>query len=108
MSSMEPGLDLHDWQTRREGLQAELEDSPGQALPDFVRLVGEMLEARGYELHDQAAAEGEDDEVTARYRSAKDTARLAEAGDADPGDLADAINDLNELYDELVVQRGAP
>jgi hypothetical protein len=108
MSSIEPGLDLHDWQTRREALQEQLEDAPEEALPDFVALVEEMLQARGYEIREEVTAEGEDDEVVARYRAAKDTSRLAESGDSDPGDVADAINNLNELYDELVVERSAP
>jgi hypothetical protein len=108
MSSMEPGLDLHDWQTRREALQEQLEDSPEEALPDYVALIEEMLQGRGYAIRDEVVAEGEDDEVVARYRAAKDVARLADGGDADPGDVADAINDLNEVYEELVVERGAP
>ncbi len=108
MSSIEPGLDLHDWQTRREALQTELRDSPSEALPEYVALVEEMLQGRGYEIREQVTAEGDDEEVTARYRAARETARLAEAGEVDPGDVADAINNRDELYDELVVERGAP
>lgn len=99
MSTPEPGLDLHEWLTERESLQEQLEESPEEALPDFVALVGRMLEERGA---------GDDPELTERYEAARETARRAESGDADPGDVADAINNLGELFDDLVVERGAP
>lgn len=106
--SMEPGLDLHGWQTEREALQPELEDAPEQALPELADLVRRMLDARGYDLESEPTEAGDEPEVLDRYRAARDTADLAERGDADPGDVADAINALSELYDELVVERGAP
>ncbi|HSP74021.1 MAG TPA: hypothetical protein VLN26_16740 [Gaiellaceae bacterium] len=99
MSTPEPGLDLHEWQTERESLQEQLEESPEEALPDFADLVGRVLEAR---------STGDDPELQERYDAARDVARLAESGDADPGDVADAINNLSELFDALVVERGAP
>ncbi len=108
MSTPEPGLDLHEWQTEMESLQQDLEEAPEQALPDFADLVERMLAARGYDLGEPATAEGQDPEVVTRYRAARDTATRAEAGDADPGDVADAVDALRELYDELVVDRGAP
>ena len=99
MSTPEPGLDLHEWQTERESLQEQLEESPEEALPDLAGLVGRMLDAR---------AAGDDPELRERYDPACETARRAEGGDADPGDVADAINSLSELFDTLVVQQGAP
>lgn len=105
---MDPGLDLHQWQTEREALQTDLEDAPEQALPELADLVRRLLEARGYPLGETVTAEGEDPEVVTRYRSAADIARLAEEGEADPGDVADAINNLTELYDDIVVERAEP
>ena len=110
MSDIEPGLDLHDWQTRMEALQEQLEDSPEEALPDLADLVERMLVERGVigESRDPVTESARDPEIVERLRSAREVATRAEAGDADPGDVADAINNLRELFDELAVERGAP
>jgi hypothetical protein len=105
---MEPGLDLHEWQTRREQLEPELEEAPEAALPDLADLVAEMLEARGYELQEPTTEEGAEPEIVTTYESARETATRAEAGEADPGDVADAINNLRALYDTLIVERATP
>ena len=110
MSTPEPGLDLHAWQTEMEQLQEQLEDSPLEALPEFADLVERIMVERGVlsETREPIAEESNDPEVIDRYRAAREIATLAEAGTADPGDLADAINNLREVYDYLVVERGAP
>jgi hypothetical protein len=110
MSDIEPGLDLHDWQTQMEALQEQLEDSPEEALPDLADLVERMLVERDViaETRDPVTESTRDPEIVARLRSAREVATRAEAGDADPGDVADAINNLRELFDEIVVERGTP
>lgn len=108
MSTPEPGLDRHEWQTERESLQEQLEDSPEETLPDFAALVERMLEARGFDLAEGVTAAGDDPELVDRWRAARDVAAAAETGDADPGDVANAVNNLSELYDDLIVERGAP
>lgn len=110
MSTPEPGLDLHEWQTEMESLQEQLEDSPEEALPDFADLVERIMIERGVlaENGESVTEEVRDPEVTERYRAAREIATQAEAGDAAPGDVADAINNLRELFDFLVVERGAP
>ena len=110
MSDIEPGLDLHDWQTQMEALQEQLEDSPEEALPDLADLVERMLVERDVvvETRDPVTESTRDPEVIERLRAAREVATRAEAGDADPGDVADAINNLRELFDEIVVGRGAP
>ena len=108
MSTPEPGLDLHEWLTAREQLQPALEDDPAGALPELAELVHELLAARGYDLGETATAAGDDRELVDRYRAARETATLAEGGRADPGDVADAVNELGEVFDELAVERGAP
>jgi hypothetical protein len=110
MSTPEPGVDLHEWQTEMESLQEQLEDSPEEALPELADLVGRIMVERGAvnENHEPVAAEGTDPEVIDRYRAAREIATLAEAGDAVPGDVADSINNLRELFDYFVVERGAP
>ena len=106
----EPGLDLHEWQTEMESLQEQLEESPEEALPDLADLVERIMVERGLlaETLEPVTAEGDDPELIDRYRSAREIATLAEAGAAAPGDVADAINNLREVYDQLIVERGAP
>ena len=110
MSDIEPGLDLHDWQTQMESLQEQLEDSPEEALPDLADLVERMLVERGVidETGEPVTESTRDPEIVDRLRAARETATRAEAGDADPGDVADAINNLRELFDGIVVERGTP
>lgn len=110
MSTPEPGLDLHEWQTEMASLQEQLEDSPEEALPELADLVARVMVGRGLvtEDHEPVAAEGTDPEITDRYNAAREIAILAETGDADPGDVADSINNLRELFDHLLVERGAP
>ena len=108
--SEEPGLDLHEWQTEMEALEEQLEDSPEEALPDLADLVGRIMVGRKLltPTHEPVTAEGNDPELIDRYRAAREIATLAEAGDAAAGDVADSINSLREVYDELIVERGAP
>jgi hypothetical protein len=110
MSTPEPGLDLHDWQTQMALLNEQLEDSPLEALPELADLVERIMVERRIidEAGEPVTEQILDPEVIDRYRSAREIATLAEAGDADPGDLADAINNLRELFDGLVVEHGAP
>ncbi len=89
-------------------LEPELEEAPESALPDLADLVEEMLDERGYRLDERVTAEGDDPEIVATYRAARDTASRAGAGGADPGDVADAIDGLLELYDTLAGERPTP
>jgi hypothetical protein len=106
----EPGLDLHEWQTEMAELQEQLEDSPEEALPDLADLVERIMVERNLlaETGDPVTAEGDDRELIDRYRSGRETATLAEAGSADPGDVAAAIDNLREVFDSLIAERGAP
>jgi hypothetical protein len=110
MSTPEPGLDLHEWQTLMEQLNEQLEESPLEALPEFADLIERIMVERGIlsETGEPVTELTVDPEIIDRYRAAREIATLAEAGDADPGDLADAINQLRELYDFLAVEHGAP
>jgi hypothetical protein len=110
MSTPEPGLDLHEWQTRMQELELELEESPLEALPEFADFIERVMIERGFlsETGEKVTEQTRDPEIIDRYKAAREIATLAEAGDADPGDIADAINQLRELYEFLVVERGAP
>jgi predicted nuclease with TOPRIM domain len=106
----EPGLDLHEWETRWQALEPELETSPGEALPELADLVKEMLETRGYDLDDPVMREGEDREVVADFLAAREITQRYDRGDdgVSPGDLAAAINAFRDLYHYLVDERRAP
>jgi hypothetical protein len=104
----EPGLDRHEWESEMQALEDELHESPEDALPDLADLVERMLIARGYDLEDPVAVAGDDPDVVREYQAARETSDLAEAGNADPGDVAQAINGLRAIYDYLLVEREAP
>ena len=64
MSMSEPGLDLHEWETRWQEIEEALADDPVSALSEACDLVEEML------LVDDGA-----DELAAAYRAARETVR---------------------------------
>ena len=109
MSSTDPGLDRHEWETEWEELQDDLASSPGETLPELDDLVRRMLEARGFEIEDPVAEEGVEPEVLAQYRASHEVAARVDAGeDVDPGDVADAVNGFTVLYETLLIERSAP
>jgi hypothetical protein len=109
MSSTEPGLDRHEWETEWEDLQAELAASPGEALPALDDLITRMLAARGLAVDEEVAGDGIEPQVLAEYRSVHEVAlRLGTAEQVDPGDVASAVNGLTALYETLIVERPAP
>src|SRR5689334_11563981 len=109
MESSEPGLDRHEWESERASLEDDLRDSPAEALPELADLVRRMLEERGYDLDDPVVREGDEREVVTEYRAAREVAdRVNLAEDVDPGDVADAINGLRELFDYVVAERETP
>jgi uncharacterized protein (UPF0297 family) len=74
----EPGLDLHEWETRWAELQELAENAPDEALPEIVRAVEEMLTERGYNLENPVAVEGEDPDLVRDFLAAREIARAAE------------------------------
>ena len=105
----EPGLDLHEWETRWEELEPLVQESPLEALPELDRLVAELLEARGYAPNDPVAAQGDEPEILVNFRSARELTRLWESGaDISPGEVAQAIEDYRSVYESVVEQRTPP
>ena len=96
---VEPGLDLHDWETRWEQILEDAADSPAEALAEMDRLTEEMLTARGYQLDEPVTASGEEPEVVKQFLAAREIAHLAEVGNADPGDIGDAIEGYRSLFE---------
>lgn len=105
---MEPGLDLHEWESRWEQLEEDLESSPAEALPEVDRLIHEMLEARGYAIDDPVVREGDDRDIVADYLAAREIARAAEKSEVDPDDIAVAVENYRDVYEYLIVERAPP
>jgi hypothetical protein len=104
----EPGLDLHEWETRWNELQEAASDDPAGALPEIARLVEQMLVERGYQLDEPVTAEGQDPDVVRDFLAARDVADLVTAGGAGPGDVAAALDNLGETYEYLIGSRRPP
>ena len=109
MSTPEPGLDRHEWESELQALEPELADAPAEALPELQRLVERILTARGFSPDDPVASDGDDPEVIAEFRAAAETTRALERGDdVGPGDIAAAANGFRAVFDYLVTARPAP
>jgi hypothetical protein len=106
---LEPGLDLHEWESEWAALQEQIEESPRGALPELDDLVERMLVARGFAPDDPVAAGGDEPEILANFRAASELTRLSESGaDISPGDVAQAIQDYRLVYETLIEQRAPP
>jgi hypothetical protein len=105
---VEPGLDLHDWETRWEQLQEEAAAAPDEALPEIVLLVEQMLVDRGYELNEPVTRKGEDYDILMDFLAAREVARAVQAAEADPEDVETALENLREIHDYLVEDRAPP
>jgi hypothetical protein len=105
--ALEPGLDLHEWETRWQELQDVAAESPADAVPELVRLTEQMLVERGYDLSGVGSG-GEEPEVVSAFQAARELVTAYEAGDASAGDLAGAVENLNEVHDHLVGERRTP
>ena len=107
---LEPGLDKHEWESRWQQIEEDLETDPAETLTEVDRLVAEMLEARGYAIDDPVAVEGDDRDAVAEFLAAREITQLVDAGagGVSPGDVAAAINGYRALYDYLIVERAAP
>ena len=107
---LEPGLDRHEWESRWQSLEEDLEDSPRDVLPELDELVEQMLNERGYAIDDPVAREGDDREIVAEFLAAREiTQLLRDNPDAvSPGDVAAAVNGYRSLYEYLIEERAAP
>lgn len=109
MSTPEPGLDLHEWQSEFASIEDEIADDPDHALLELTRLVKRMLTARGYDVADPVADEGEEPEILASFRAAREVARLVDAAaDVEEDAVASAIEDLHGIYEYLLTERAPP
>ena len=104
----DPGLDLHEWESQWAQLQEDAADSPEEALPEIVRLIESMLTDRGFDLENPVIVEDESRDVVADFLAARDISRAAETAKLDQEDIQTALDDLAEIHDFLVDERGAP
>jgi hypothetical protein len=105
---VEPGLDLHEWQTRWQELEDAFADSPEETLSEMGRFIEQMLIARGFQLNEPVTAEGVDPDIVRQFLAARELARLAEQGEADPEDVVSALEGYRDIYEYLVTDRAAP
>ena len=76
-----------------------LQDDPAGALPEACDFVEQALGESSLDVEEPG---GEQDELLAGYRAARETAsRVEGGGDVDPGDVAAAIENLRAVYDAL-------
>ena len=104
----DPGLDLHEWETRWSDLQDQAADAPDEALPEIVRLVEEMLTDRGFDLENPVVVEDESRDIVSDFLAARDIARAAETSELEAEDVQTALDNLAEIHDFLVEERPGP
>jgi hypothetical protein len=91
MSELEPGLDLHEWETRWAELEEQLESDPRRALAAACDAIEETV-----------GRDFVDDELDAALASARETAERVERGDdVDPGDIGAAVENLHLIRDRI-------
>src|SRR5215210_3979829 len=106
---LEPGLDIHEWESQWQQFEEDVESSPAEALPELDRLMAQMLERRGYAIDDPIVREGDDREIVAEFLSAREITQAVEQGkEVDAEDIAEAIQHYDALHDYLLVERPAP
>jgi len=87
MSQSDPGLDLHEWETRWAELEEQLADDPAGALPEACDVIEETL-----------GADYINDELEVSFKAAREVADAVERGDiVDPGDIGAAIENLRAI-----------
>jgi hypothetical protein len=99
MSEQEPGLELHEWETRWSELEPLLEEDPAGALPQACDFVEQVLNEADIPT---GAVDGSNAELLAPYRAARETSDRVERGeDVDPGDVGAAIENVRAVYETL-------
>jgi hypothetical protein len=87
MAINEPGLDLHEWETRWAELEEALTDDPASALAEASDAIEDLL-----------TVDDGQNELVAAYAAARDVADRLERGESvDPGDLATAVENLHAI-----------
>jgi hypothetical protein len=89
MSNLEPGLDLHEWETRWAELEDALETDPRGALAAACDAIESTV-----------GGDFVDDDLDMSYASARETADRIERGeDVAAGDVGAAVENLRAIRD---------
>jgi hypothetical protein len=98
MSMQEPGLDLHEWETRWAEIEEGLADGPADTLVEACDEIEQLLRLR-------AGDDGQKlqlGELEVAYEAAREVAGRVERGDeVDPGDIGAAVENLRLVRDAL-------
>ena len=97
---VDPGADLHIFETEWAAAWEDVHTDPAESLPVLDEIIGRMLDAAGYAPDDEVARAGDEREVLDRYLAVHDAIVDGELDDS-PGDVADAIEALTEVYEAL-------
>jgi hypothetical protein len=100
---VDPGVDLHIFETEWAAAWEDVHSDPAESLPVLDEIIGRMLESAGYAPDDEVARAGDEREVLDRYLAVHDAIVDGDI-DEDPGDVADALNALTEVYEALHIQ----
>ena len=91
MSELEPGLDLHEWETRWSEVEQALQEDPEAALAAACDTVEELV-----------GTDFVDDDLDASLAAARDTADRVERGEnVDPGDVGAAVENLRAIRERI-------
>jgi hypothetical protein len=91
MSMQEPGLELHEWETRWAELEEEFADDPAGALPEACDLIETTLGDTDWS-----------DDLEKAFQAAREVADAIDRGDdVDPGDVGAAIDNLRLIRASL-------
>ena len=97
MSDLEPGLDLHEWETRWAELEESLETNASGTLAEACDVVEELV-----------GTDFVDDDLDVSFAAARETADRIERGeDVDPGDVGAAIENLRAIREQVRAGRSA-
>jgi hypothetical protein len=89
MSTLEPGLDLHEWETRWAELEEALETDARGSLAAACDAIEETV-----------GGDFVDDDLDTAFASARETADRIERGeDVDAGDVGGAVENLRTIRD---------
>ena len=99
----EPGVDIHALESAWASIEEDAADDPNNALSQFADIVELALNKSGHDVADPVAAAGDEPEVLVAYRAARDTAERAELGSASRGEVEQAIADLREVFESVLV-----
>jgi hypothetical protein len=101
-SQREPGLDLHEWETRWAELEEMFEEDPFGALPLAVDIIEAALDGREDDIAESTTETELDDELKNQVAYAREVADKLDAGaDVSAGDVAAAIQNLRDLHDRI-------